>query len=215
MATAKEIEEILGISSRTVESWSSTRDDKYLLAKLLKSYSNIDLKNRIQSIIEEEKIKIVDKQVFFNNIRDNFQLIFPDVPVSEISYSQIGVDSRTGASDLVIKNKDTLYFLDETSQLPSKEIIIKRCKRQLDDVQKIENQFYDGIKKINCIYITAKKGAGTGETIGLDDILDKMNKSKKLSEVDVNNIRDNCDVRVINIDTVAKKLYDQEKIILK
>lgn len=215
MATAKEIEEILGISSRTVESWSSTRDDKYLLAKLLKSYSKLDLKTRIQTIIEEERIKILDKNVFINDIHDNFQLIFPDVPVSKISYSHIGVDSRTGASDLVIKTNDTLYFIDETSQLPSKEIIVKRCKRQIDDVQKTDNQFYDGIKKINCIYLTAKKSAGEGESIDLDKILDKMKESKKLHDIDVNNIRANCNVTVINIDTVAKKLYDQERIILK
>ncbi|HIP19044.1 MAG TPA: hypothetical protein EYG78_06895 [Sulfurovum sp.] len=196
MATAREIEEILGISSRTIESWSSTRDDKYLLSKFLKSYSKLDLKSRIERILEEEEIMILDKQKFFEKIRDNFQRFFPDVLASEISDSKIGVDTRTGMSDLVIKTRSTIYFLDETSQLPSKNIISKRCKKLLSTIHNSNNQYFDGISKINCIYITAKKGAGKGMTIKVDDSLDYV-------------------VTAIDIDTVAKELYSQERIILR
>ena len=54
MATAKEIEEIIGIPARTIETWSRGRDDKYILAKLLKSYSKFDLSLRIERILNED-----------------------------------------------------------------------------------------------------------------------------------------------------------------
>lgn len=54
MSTAKEIEEIIGISARTIETWSRSRGDKYLLARLLKSYSKFDLSQRIDHILKED-----------------------------------------------------------------------------------------------------------------------------------------------------------------
>jgi len=216
MATAKEIEEIIGISSRTIESWSNTRDDKYLLAKLLKSYSKIDLKNRIQTIIEDEEIEIVDKKAFFEGIIKNFQDLFPDVSTSEISDFQMGIDSRTVMGDLVVRINDTIYFLNEASQIPSQQLIIKRCGRLLSIAKNADRGFYKEAKNIKCIYITAKKNAGVGEDIDLYDILKKMKSSALSSVPEIENITTHCVVTVMDIDSVAEKIgISSKKIVLK
>ena len=210
MATAKEIEDIMGISARTIETWSGTRDDKYLLAKLLKSYSKIDLKNRIETIIKEEEIDVIDKKTFFEEIKNKFKVLFPDMPTTEISDFQMGVNNRSVMGDLVVRVKDTIYFLNAVSQVPSQQFIAKRCANLFSITTTADGGFYKEAKRIKCIYITAKKNAGMGEDIDLYNAFKKLKPSNDQLE----NITANCVITVMDMDTVAKKLDISNKNIV-
>ena len=71
MSTAKEIEAIIGISARTIETWSRGRNDKYLLAKLLKSYSKFELSQRIDHILKEDGLRKKSLEDIIISIAEN------------------------------------------------------------------------------------------------------------------------------------------------
>ncbi len=192
MATAKEIEEILGISSRTIETWSRTRDEKYLLAKYLKSHSKIELRDRLKKIMEEDNILIKKRRDFISDVADNFQKLLPGVYTQITTESTYLKTTTKYRSALLLRDYETLYAIEVFPLIPSIMNLLERCNKFMAGIKPIEN--LNNIGKIKFVFIT-NSGAPKNIT--------KNNGFLKEHEV-----------LMLNFDDVAEKLYDQKIIII-
>lgn len=106
MATSKEIEKILGIPHRTVETWSRTRDDRYLLVKFLKSFSAFDLEERMEKILKQEDLIKKNIKEFTKDLMENpLQAGIIHQPVVSASLYPRVKDMRI-VPDMVMVTKD-------------------------------------------------------------------------------------------------------------
>ena len=130
MATPKELEEIFGTPKRTIETWSRTRDDRYLLSIYLKSFSSLD--------IEERLVKILKKEGFVKKKEIDFIQDLIEDPVkagiSESECVEVISDSRLEdtsiAPDYLLKLADgTLQVVELISLLPSRTHLEKKIKK--------------------------------------------------------------------------------------
>ncbi len=170
MATAKEIEEIIGISARTIETWSRGRDDKYLLAKLLKSFSKFELSQRIDHILKEEGfekksigqiIVCIGRNPFGAGIIDsneNFYIrgakYLDTAHLNSLPNYQPFLDyfDKPISHDLTIEMMETsltkegkplkrIFIVDFASLLPSKNNLKAMYNRSTDEIIKIFSKY--------------------------------------------------------------------------
>lgn len=198
MATSSDIQEVFGISARTIETWSATRDEKYLLARFLKSYGKHDLAARLYSIVEEENIKVIDKADFIKDLSENISLLLSDLPANY----KIEIGDREGRTrglpDIVVRSDDTYYAINEVSQLPSKNNIMKNyCNKLVENVHNSNNDFFKGIEQVQVLFLTSRKSAG----MGMDIVVEGTENNA-------------CKITAVDIDAIAKKLYNREKLII-
>jgi len=205
VATAKELEEVLGISARTIENWSRARDDKYLLAKFLKSFSVFDLKQRIKDIVDSENILILNKKIFLEDFQQNFSKFFNDKVIhTEINWTAHLERIKLKSYDMIIEGEKNIYIIEEIAQMRSKKMLQKKCNSLYSSITKV----YDDAslkdkalaekakdKNIIFVYIVPSKSANTGK------------------EIDIG--ATDYKVMVIDIDVIAEKIYNKGKVLLK
>ncbi len=192
MATAKEIEEILGISSRTIDTWLRSRDDKYLLAKYLKSFSKIELRDRVEKVIKEDDILIKKWADFVRDVASNFQSLLPELHSKNI-VELINLGRKISNNlNLLFKADETLYIVQFAFILPSEKNLI----RQLNRLKEIIDKFNMGnIKKMQFIFVTRS---------GVPEFITKNN-----------GLVEGHEVSILNIDEITEKLYGQKMITMR
>ena len=170
MATAKEIEEIIGISARTIETWSRTRDEKYLLAKLLKSYSKFELSQRIDHILKEDEFEkksmgeitvCIARNLFDTGIIDSNENFYirgasklDTARLNSLPNYQPFLDyfDKPISHDLTIEMMETsltkegkplkrIFIVDFASLLPSKNNLKAMYNRSTDEIIKIFSKY--------------------------------------------------------------------------
>ena len=231
MSTAKEIEEIIGISSRTIDMWSRSRDDRYLLARLLKSYSKFDLMQRIDHILKEDGLirkswkevildiaknlytaGIIDSDEKFY-IRESSRINFTDLStlpnfkeLNTIEEHQLYLWTKNDPSLIIEMLEKPLYkgsrpikrilMIDFISLLPSRNNIVNMYDRHASRIIKIlKRNDKDGLEyhySAELILIT------------------KSQKPKFLREDDELAEK----IKILDLDEVAKKLYEKEVIVI-
>lgn len=63
--------EIFGTPRCTIETWSRTRDDRYLLSIYFKSLSTLDMEEYLEKILEKERFVKKKNNDFLQDIKDN------------------------------------------------------------------------------------------------------------------------------------------------
>ncbi len=193
MATAKEIEKIIGTPYRTIETWSRTRDDRFLLSKFLKSFSAFDIQDRIDKILIQEGLIKKSWGDFVKDLITNPKKAGVSrankINVLESFYLSEGIDNKL---DLVFTTDDkTLNILDFSSLLPSKPNVLKKIERLEKEGR---NKFFSKDNNLHDIKII---------------IITKSRIPRFISEDPVLSNR----VSILDFDEVANNLYDTNIII--
>lgn len=185
MATAKEIEEIIGTPHRTIETWSRTRDDRFLLSKFLKSFSAFDMHERIDKILLQEGL-----------IKKNWKAFIGDVAADPVKAgiaqsNKIKLVESAHLSEKPLKldlsfisNDGVLYIVEFSSLLPSKPNLLKTIDR-LESYAMKKYSSKETINGLKIVMITKSK------------IPLFIKDDKELSDK----------VTILNFDNVAENLY--------
>lgn len=230
MSTAKEIEEIIGTSSRTIDMWSRSRDDRYLLAKLLKSYSKFDLMQRVDHILKEDGF-----------IKKSWSEVIISIAKNPSAIGIIDSDKKFYIRDACDVNADDLFALPNFKSLYSHKpkLLLPIHMRPSLVIEIVEELFKEGdkpLKKIlvvefpsllpsknNLINMYNKHARNLNNIILEHDIegdkyiyfvelilITKSKKPKFLLEDDELAKK----IKIFDFDEVAKKLYGQEVIVI-
>ncbi len=227
MATAKDIEEIIGISDNTIETWSRGADSKALLSKFLKSFSKQYLQERVEAILEQERIEKTTLKELTEEISDN-----PDKLFSSESFKLVyGSHLKDTFFELPLKGPD-LLLLDKntnsaiiiyiTSLIPSRTNLIKKIQRDtvfsieaLIDLSKITP---DSIQAIEYVIISNSKvpdGVDFQQVPDRPKYLDGIIfKDSKVKRDDLERALNKTKLKGIKINKVASELYNNKNLII-
>ncbi len=185
MATAKEIAEIIGTPYRTIETWSRTRDDRFLLSKFLKSFSAFDMQERIDKILLQEGLIKKSWKEFVGDVADD------PMKAGITQSNKIKLVESAHLSEKPLKldlsfvtNDGILYIIEFSSLLPSKPNLLKTIDR-LESYAMERYSSKETINGLKIVMITKSK-----IPLFIENDQELSNK-----------------VTVLNFDNVAEKLY--------
>jgi len=185
MASAKELQQLFGIPSRTIDTWSKTRDDRYLLSQFLKSFSTFDIQDRLDRIAQREKFVRIKKEDFERDIKtDPYKAGIAKDPDVRVSDPQI-IDG-TDAPDFILNLDDKSFAVVEI--IP----IVPSSKRMEERFIKLK-QYADAYARANSL----EKYTLLIITKSNKSFLRKHEKSLPFLTIEV-----------YDLDEVAKNLYD-------
>ena len=182
--TSREIEDVLHISARTIDTWSRTRDDKHLLARFLKSFSKYEIADRIKEIIVTEKLTLKSEEELFNDLIEPLCKMLEESGLGTVNKKQLVVDDRETFH--LAFTDDSVVFIDWVPQLMSKTMFASKLQKIAEKLKQKD--------KIVFVLIAPKTSATS---------LQKIDLSLKKH-----------DAYILGIDTVAKMLYGIDKILI-
>lgn len=188
MATAKEIAEIIGTPSRTIETWSRTRDDRFLLSKFLKSFSAFDMQERIDKILLQEGLVKKSWKEFVGDVANDPMKagITQSNKIKLVESAHL--DEKRLKLDLsFITNDGVFYIVEFSSLLPSKPNLLNTIYR-LESYAMKRYSFKENIRGLKIVMITKSK------------IPRFIENDPELSEK----------ITILNFDEVAKNLYGRK-----
>ena len=227
MATAKDIEEIIGISDNTIETWSRGADSKALLSKFLKNFSKQYLQEKVDGILEQECIEKTTLKELTKEISDNPDKLFSSDSF-ELVYGSHLMDTFSNlpirGPDLLLLNKDTssAIIIYITSLIPSRNNLIKKIQRDtvfsieaLINLSKIAN---DSIREIEYIIISNSK---VPDGVDFQQIPDRPKyldgiilKDSKVKRDVLERALSKTKLKGIKINEIASKLYNNKNLII-
>ena len=227
MATAKDIEEIIGISDNTIETWSRGADSKALLSKFLKSFSKQYLQEKVEAILEQECIKKITLEELIKDISNNSEKLFSSGSF-ELVYSscfKLALPNRsTLGPDLLLFNKNTnsaitIYI---TSLIPSRNNLMKKIHKDIvfsiEALTTLSKLDPNSIQSIEYIIISKSK---LPEDIDFQHIPDMpiylnsiIHKDVKIDKEDLEKALKKTTLKGMKINAVASTLYDNENLII-
>lgn len=227
MATAKDIEEIIGISDNTIETWSRGADSKALLSKFLKSFSKQYLQERVAAILEQERIEKITLKELTKEISKKSDKLFSSESF-ELVYGSHLIDIFSNlpikGPDLLLldKNTSSVIIIYITSLIPSRNNLIKKIQKDviftieaLIDLSKITP---DSIQAIEYVIISNSK---VPEGVDFQHISDSPKyldsiifKDSKVKRDDLERALNKTKLKGIKINKVASELYNNKNLII-
>ncbi len=225
MASAKDIEEVIGISENTIETWSRSVDSKALLSKFLKSFSRHDLQERVKSILEQGNIKKVSWKELVNDIADNSTKLYPGKSFELIYSSHINTAfSIKNGPDILMYDQKTasISIIFINSLIPSRTNMTRSIQRDtafsleaLQELSKID------VSEINSIEYLIISKSNVPDRIDYKEIPDRpkylegiLMKDGKIRKKELEKALSILELRGIKINELASQLYVNENIII-
>ena len=228
MASAKEIEETIGISENTIETWSRSTDAKALLSKFLKSFSKQYLEEKIAGIVEQECLQKITKKELLEDVTRNIEKVYPDAkgksfePVYKSGWEPFSV--QESAPDILLYDHKTgsAIIVYITSLIPSRQNFSKRIQRDtVFSLDALKELFGIDINNINSIeYIVISKSS-VPERVPFRE----LSKNKKelervlpkdtgINEYELGKALSNIKLRGIKIQELASIFYSNKNLII-
>ena len=199
MATSKELEKVLGISHRTVNTWLKGRDDRYLLIQFLMSYSEFDIEERLQKILEKEELIKKRETDFMQDLtKDPVKAGISEFKCVEVVFDSQSWDTSI-SPDLLLRLEDgTLQVVEFISLLPSSTHLKEKIKKLITFSEEYSLKHDMDLEKNEIVFITKSKKP--------------QYFTKKHDDGKVENLYPM--VKILDIDEVAKNLYGSHAIII-
>jgi hypothetical protein len=227
MATARDIEEIIGVSSNTIETWSRGSDSKALLSKFLKSFSKEYLQEKVGVILEQEHIEKTSLKRLIEKISDYPDKLFSNESL-ELVYSshlrEAFSDHFQRGPDLLLFDKNTglAIIVHITSLMPSRLNLVKKIQRDtvfsLEAMIELSNIAPNNIQEIEYVVISNSKVPNNVDFKYIPDTpkyLDSIIfKDSKITRDDLEKALNKTQLKGIKINKVASELYNNKKLII-
>lgn len=225
MASAKEIEEVIGISGNTIETWSRSVDSKALLSKFLKSFSKHDLQERVKSILEQGDIEKVTWKKLIEDIVAKSITLFPSGSYKLIYSSQIDkISPNKRGPDLLMYDRKagSAIIIFITSLIPSRgnmtRIIQRDTAFSLEVLQELSQIYSNEINSIEYLIISK---SNIPERIYYK-IVNKhpvhfksiMYKDSNISTEELEKALSILEIKGMKINELGSQLYNNENIII-